>query len=67
MSPGGANPQLWTTMREELRDDSVVLVYSAGAVTRDECGCDQGAWMSLDSQCYECGEECSATERAKSS
>ena len=56
MSPRGANPQLWTTMREELRDGSVVLVYAAGAVTREECGCDQGAWMSLDSQCYECGE-----------
>ena len=56
MSPGGANPQLWTTMREELRDGSVVLVYVAGAVTREECGCDTGAWMSLDSQCYECGD-----------
>jgi len=56
LSPGGANPQLWTTMREELWNDELVLVPAAGAQTLDECGCDAGAWMSLDSQCYECGE-----------
>ena len=56
LSPGGANPQLWTTMREELWNGELVLLPVAGADTLKECGCDAGAWMSLDSQCYECGE-----------
>ena len=56
LSPGGANPQLWTTMREELWNGELVLLPVAGADRLEDCGCDAGAWMSLDSQCYECGE-----------
>lgn len=56
LSPGGANPRLWTTMREELWNDELVLLPVAGADKLDDSGCDAGAWMSLDSQCYECGE-----------
>ena len=57
LSPRGADPQLWTTMRKELWNGEMALIRAAGADTLDECGCDAGAWLSLDAQCFECGEE----------
>ena len=56
LSPSGANPHLWTTMREAMWNGEFVLMSVDGADKLDDCGCDEGAWMSLDSQCYECGE-----------
>ena len=52
----GANPHLWTTMREAMWSGEFVLMSVDGADKLDDCGCDEGAWMSLDSQCYEYGE-----------
>ena len=52
----GANPHLWTTMREAMWNGECVLMPVDGADKLDDSGCVEGAWMSLDSQCYECGE-----------
>ena len=43
-------------MREGMWNGEFVLMSVDGADKLDDCGCDEGAWMSLDSQCYECGE-----------
>ena len=57
LSPSGANPHLWTTMQEAMWNGEFVLMSVDGADKLDDCGCDEGEWVSLHLQCHECGEE----------
>ena len=56
VNPGRANAYLWVTMEQVTLHGVQSWSYLTGANSDSSCGCDVGAWMSLSSECAECGQ-----------
>ena len=53
---GGRNVELWVTMHQVEWKVRLEWTNMVGASDVSMCGCGQGAWLSLSSECAECGE-----------
>ena len=56
LNPGGPNPDLWVTMEQVEWKGQLEWANMLGALSVASCGCGDGAWLSLASECFECGE-----------
>ena len=56
LNPGGPNRDLWVTMERVQWKGQLEWANMLGAREVTSCGCAEGAWLSLASECFECGE-----------
>ena len=56
LNPEAPNPDLWVTMEQVEWKGQLEWANMLGARSVTLCGCGDGAWRSLASECFDCGE-----------